>query len=271
MIDFNKITFSNNYMFNAVMTRKDLCRRCLERILNKSITDITIPDSEKWVGPDIDAKSIRLDIYCEDEGTMYNIELQNGIDSNLQKRSRYYQALMDIDMLEKGHDYSELTNSIVIFICTFDPYKMDRHIYTFENRCIQDNNLKLDDGTTKIFLNTKGKVDDVPKPLKLFLDYVDNGVVADDLTKQLDDAVVEIRSNKRWRKRIMTLEQYAKEQAELKKDEWIAEGIRQGQTEATDSINMLNAKLIEAGRMDELKASTTDKDLQNQLLKEFGF
>ena len=94
MIDFNKITFSNNYMFNAVMTRKDLCRRCLERILNKHITDVTIPDSEKWVGPDIDAKSIRLDIYCEDEGTMYNIELQNGIDSNLQKRSRYYQALM---------------------------------------------------------------------------------------------------------------------------------------------------------------------------------
>ena len=95
-------------------------------------------------------------------------------------------------------------------------------------------------------------------------------MVADDLTKQLDDAVVEIRSNKRRRKRIMTLEQYAKEQAELKKDEWIAEGIKQGQTEATDSINLLNAKLIEAGRIDELKASTTDKELQNQLLKEFG-
>ena len=92
-------------------------------------------------------------------------------------------------------------------------------------------------------------------------------MVADDLTKQLDDAVVEIRSNKRWRKRIMTLEQYAKEQAELKKDEWVAEG----RNEATDSINMLNARLIEAGRIDELKASTTDKDLQNQLLKEFGF
>ena len=64
----------------------------------------------------------------------------------------------------------------------------------------------------------------------------------------------------------MTLEQYAKEQAELKKDEWIAEG----RNKAIDSINMLNAKLIEAGRIDELKASTTDKDLQNQLLKEFG-
>ena len=64
----------------------------------------------------------------------------------------------------------------------------------------------------------------------------------------------------------MTLEQYAKEQAELKKDEWIAEG----RNKAIDSINLLNAKLIEAGRIEELKASTTDKDLQNQLLKEFG-
>lgn len=266
MIDFEKITFSNNYMFNAVMTRKELCRMCLERILNKSITDISIPDSEKWIGPDIDAKSIRLDIYCEDEGAMYNIELQNGINSNIPKRSRYYQALMDIDMLEKGHDYQELTNSIVIFICTFDPYELDRHIYTFENRCVQEEKLRLNDGTMKIFLNTKGTVDDVPRPLRLFLDYINNGEVTDDFTKQIDDAVVEIRSNKRWRKRIMTLEEYAKEQAELKKDEWL----EQGQAMATDRINMLNSMLIEAGRLDELKASTIDADLQNKLMKEFG-
>ena len=77
MIDFDKITFSNNFMFNTVMTRKDLCKKCLERILDKRITDISIPNSEKWIGPDIDAKSIRLDIYCEDENTIYNIELQN--------------------------------------------------------------------------------------------------------------------------------------------------------------------------------------------------
>ncbi|MBQ8951649.1 MAG: hypothetical protein IJ065_10950 [Eubacterium sp.] len=61
MIDFDKITFSNNYMFNTVMTRKELCRKCLERILGKNITDISIPDSEKWIGPSIAAKSIRLD------------------------------------------------------------------------------------------------------------------------------------------------------------------------------------------------------------------
>ena len=72
----------------------------------------------------------------------------------------------------------------------------------------------------------------------------------------------------------MTLEEYAKEQAELKKDEWLEEGrqqgLEQGQVVATDRINMLNSKLIEEGRLDDLKASTVDKDLQKQLLEEFG-
>ena len=269
MIDFDKITFSNNFMFNTVMTRKDLCKKCLERILDKRITDISIPNSEKWIGPDIDAKSIRLDIYCEDENTIYNIELQNGTSSNLPKRSRYYQSLMDIDKLGEGEDYLRLTNSIVIFICTFDPYKMNRHIYTFENRCIQDENLSLDDGTTKIFLNTKGTLNDVPLPLKLFLDYIDNGTVADELTKQINDAVIDIRKDKRWRKRIMTLDQYAKEQAIQAHAEGLQEGLQQGETLATDRMNLLIAKLTEAGRIEELTASAKDPELQKKLFEEF--
>ena len=64
----------------------------------------------------------------------------------------------------------------------------------------------------------------------------------------------------------MTLEQYAKEQAELKKDEWIAEGIEQG----TNRLNILIAKLTEAGRVEELAASTKDPELQKKLFEEFG-
>ena len=251
-------------MFNTVMSRKDLCRKCIERILDKKITDITIPKSEKWIAPDIDAKSIRLDVYCEEpDGTkMYNIELQNGMNCDLPRRSRYYQSLMDIDSLEKGHDYTELPQSFVIFICTFDPYEMSRHLYTFENRCIQDENLKLNDGTTKIFLNTKGTLDDIPKSLKMFLDYIDKGVVTDDYTKELEDAVVEIRADKRWRKRIMTLEQYAKEQAK--------EAAKEAAIDMKTRINKLNTYLIKAGRLEELEASFENEELQEKLLKEYN-
>ena len=67
MIDFEHMTLSNNYMFNMVMRRKRLCKITLERILGIKIADISYPDSEKTVDVDLSAKSIRLDIYCEDD------------------------------------------------------------------------------------------------------------------------------------------------------------------------------------------------------------
>ncbi|SNU09974.1 conserved hypothetical protein (putative transposase or invertase) [Lachnospiraceae bacterium] len=228
MIDINSITLKNNAMFNIVMRRPNLCKMCLERILGKNITSISYPETERTIDYDINARSIRLDIYCEDEDTVYNIELQNGIYEELPKRSRYYQDLIDIDLLEKGHEYIELKNNIVIFICTFDPFDKGRHLYTFENICIQDGSIYLDDKTSKIFLNTKGIADDIPVPLKNFLNYIDDGEISDDFTKQLDDTVIAVRQDKKWRKKIMTVEQLIKDEAKLARKEGIEEGFKQG-------------------------------------------
>ena len=38
----------------------------------------------------------------------------------LPKRSRYYQSVMDSEILKKGVHYSRLNDSYIIFICTFD-------------------------------------------------------------------------------------------------------------------------------------------------------
>ena len=39
---------------------------------------------------------------------------------NLPKRMRYYQGMIDLNILEKGENYKNLKKSFVIFICTFD-------------------------------------------------------------------------------------------------------------------------------------------------------
>ena len=49
--------------------------------------------------------------------------------------------------------------------------------------------MKLDDGTTKLFLSTEGQVDDISKPLKNFLDYVDGHAPADELMQEIDSEV----------------------------------------------------------------------------------
>lgn len=50
---------------------------------------ITVTELQKTVRPDAEAKSIRLDLYVEDdENAMYAVEMQAGDTGELSKRSR---------------------------------------------------------------------------------------------------------------------------------------------------------------------------------------
>ncbi|WP_455721536.1 Rpn family recombination-promoting nuclease/putative transposase, partial [Agathobacter sp.] len=122
------------------------------------------------------------------------------------KRMRYYQDLIDLDLIEKGQDYNELKNNIVIFVCTFDPFKLGRHYYSFENICIEDLELKLNDGTKKIILNTKGIIDDISPDLKALLDFIDGNEPEDAFTRKLSVAVEDARLSKKWRVQYMNLQ-----------------------------------------------------------------
>ena len=156
-----------------------------------------------------------MDIYVEDgKETVYNIEMQTTENRNLPKRTRYYQGMIDLNILEKGDNYKNLKRSFVIFICTFDLFGEGRHIYTFENRCIQNLDLGLGDDTTKIILNTKGTMDDVTPEMKKLLDFIDGKEPEDDFTRELDEAVQSVRKNEKWRLDYMTLQMNYQEKYE---------------------------------------------------------
>ena len=89
-------------------------------------------------------------------------------DEELLKKARYFQCNIDSDIILPGKRCTKLKKSYIIFICTFDPFSDGRHIYTFENRCLEDLSLALGDETTEIFLSTKGKKDDVDDEIKDF-------------------------------------------------------------------------------------------------------
>ena len=190
--------------------------------------------------------------------------------TGLPKRIRYYQDMMDMILLEKGEDYDALKKNIVIFICTFDPFKEDRHIYTFENRCIQDTELSLGDDTTKIILNTKGKLDDIPRPLKLFLNYIETGEVSDEYTKELDQAVREVRTNEKWREPIMTVEMMIRDAAYEAKEAGRAEGLAEGKVEglaegASKEKCATALRMLKAGMKLEAVQIATDLSMEEIL------
>ena len=165
---------------------------------------------------------------------------------NIHKRTRYYQGMIDLNILEKGENYKSLKKSFVIFICTFDLFGRGRHIYTFENRCIQDTSLSLGDDTIKIILNTKGTMDDVTPELKSLLDFIDGEEPRDEFTKELEAAVKTVRKNEKWRLDYMTLQQEYRERFQEGKVEGIKEGKIEGKIETLyEELHMTVVEIAE--------------------------
>ena len=97
------LEIKDDFLFGKVMRNPKLCIQMLERILNIEIDHIDFPDIQKTLDFDFDAKSIRLDVYAKDEkGTVFNVEMQALNKDDLRKRSRYYQAMIDLDLMEKA-------------------------------------------------------------------------------------------------------------------------------------------------------------------------
>ena len=201
-----ELTITDDFMFGAVMRDPKLCKMLLELILGVKIRKIEYPELQKTLNERYGSKSIRLDVYVADEaGTVYDVEIQATEIKCLPKRTRYYQGVIDLNILEKGEDYTKLRPAYVIFICTYDPFGQGRYVYTFENLCREDPSLTLGDGATKIILNTKGSVGEISDNLKALLRYMDGFAPGDDYTRELDRAVRDVRSDERFRREYMVL------------------------------------------------------------------
>ena len=121
---YQELTFTYDFMFGKVLVNNpEICRRLLEVLLEIKIKKIAFPERQKTIEILADGKGIRLDVYVDDEnGTIYNIEMQTKVKKELPKRSRYYQGMIDMNLIERGAKYKELKLSFVIFICLNDPF-----------------------------------------------------------------------------------------------------------------------------------------------------
>ena len=222
---FEELQIKDDFMFGAVMREPGFCKQFLERVLGVRISRINYPDYQKTIDLKADAKGIRLDIYVwDEEGNIYDIDMQASENKNIPKRTRYYQGMVDLNILKKGEDYKKLKRSFIIFVCTFDVFEEGRHIYTFENRCLQNPGLVLGDDTVKIILNTKGTMDDVTPELKRLLDYIDSSEPEDDYTRELEKEVESVKKDDKWRVSYMTLQMRYQE----KYEEGLEQGLEQG-------------------------------------------
>ena len=201
----DELTLMDDYMFAQVMRNTEYLKPLLECILGFKILNITLIEPQR-TEEGYDSKSIRLDLYVEDENhIVYNVEVQTSNKRNLQKRMRYYQSVLDVSILAPGVNYKNLKNTYVIFICNYDPFDRDRYIYTFENMCQEEPGLPFGDGTKKVVLNTDGKTGEIAEELLEVVHYLNDGSISGEYSRSLEKAVNDIKSNEERRLEYMNM------------------------------------------------------------------
>lgn len=229
---WENLGLSNDFLFGKVMRNPELCKEMLELILEVEIERLEFPEAQKSIDEEKDAKGVRLDVY-----------VKNG----------------------NGEAYWELKRSYVIFICTFDLFGKGLHRYTFENVCLEDKKIRLNDGTAKIFLNTEGTAEDVGRDLKAFLDYVGGREPESGFVKKLEEEVKRAKKNREWRREYMTLLMRDRENLERGLKQGIEQGIEQGE----ERLAVLTKRLLQDKRYDALERISEDKGYRQKLYEEY--
>ena len=197
---FEDLTFTDDFMFCKVMQNPDLCKSLIEMILSDKIGKIAYISVQHNIKTYEQAKSVRFDVLVQSEnGKFYDVEMQVSNEKNIPKRMRFYQAAIDISFLDKGNFYNDLNDSFIIFICTFDAIGKNRPIYTFENICIEDKNISLQDGTKKVIINSEAFENTEDKELKEFLEYLKTGKAKSKFTREIEVMIQTIKQNEQAR------------------------------------------------------------------------
>lgn len=202
--EFNLSDFA---LFLSVMKSREAYESTLSIIMDEKELKLKEVKVEQVVLNKCGKRAIRLDAWAVDENNrQFNTEMQNDTwGDDMRKRSRFYQGLLDSPVLKSGKKtrYKQLPSTVIIFITREDIFGKDRAMYTFTEQCEEVENLHLEDGTKKIFLNmtSKNGREDLVSLLQYMKDTrLDNPeiCVRDRRIEKIDEVVQEVKQSEEW-------------------------------------------------------------------------
>ena len=213
MIDaflFDKATAS---VKNAITISKVI----IKRATGLDVQNIVVETEKQIPGMDLNKRGVRLDVYLTEEDMkagkdilrLFDIEPNNYYEPDLPRRSRFYQSLIDSQLLPTDTPFRKLPDIFMIWILPYDPFGDDRMIYTVKNMVVENNQIVYNDGSTKLFLYTKGTKGG-SKELKDLLTYMEHTTFAnavDSDLKEIQEIVDNVKADSRERERFMTLQE----------------------------------------------------------------
>lgn len=243
-----KYGFTEDKIFGWVMENQEFCLYILQIILpDLNIKEIVEFNEQDMLGnDDRQAKDVRLDIKVIDkQGRIFDIEMQTTTSVYLGRRIRYYQSTMDgARILKAGDDYSKLPDTYIIFLCSENPSiafsrSDNKAVHVFKTIDENDLSLKLNDGSTKVIINSKG-------------DFSGESAELKELAKLMNNEEVNLNEKFIWaQERIKELNQDRRSSIvsyETTKAEWLTEGkgigMIEGKIEGKNEEHLVGVKKL---------------------------
>ncbi len=221
----------DSFLFSASTEKTQnaelIAKLIIERATGRRIGRVKVESEKYLTGIDCGEHGIRMDLYImeydgDNVACVYDIEPNKYRTSELPHRSRYYQAMTDVKLLEVGMPFQGLPEYISIWILTEDPFGQNRMLYTVKNVVEEDSEIRYNDGVTRLFLYVNGEcggTEDLKKLLR-YMKYSQEVNVADSEIVKLHEIIQNVRQNREVREHYMTWKEYT--------DCIIEEGIEEG-------------------------------------------
>lgn len=231
----------DRFLFAEATEDPEILELMLEIILGKDIVLQEKPQAEKEIRKNLWSKKVRLDVLSKDQAEeIYNAEAQKINTGSLPKRSRYYNSIIDSKLLDVGEtDYNKLNNVTVILVAPFDLFGEGLYKYTFRMKCEEKPAITLNDGATRIFLNTRGvNGEGVSEELIELLHFIERtdaetaSLSSSSKVHRIHEKIEAIKKNEEVGVRFMN----AWEEQCYNKEEGRREGRIEGQKESTSRI-----------------------------------
>ena len=256
------LTLMDDLFMQVVLEEQACTEYILQTILDKTSLKLMEQRLQKRL-PNLHGRALVLDCLCTDEkGLLYNIEVQNSSAGAIPKRARYHAALMDTHTLKKGEKFSKLPESYVIFITDKDVLGEGEQLYQIERVIRKSGNL-FKDGSHILYFNTARQDDNaLGKLAKDFKEANPKEIQSEVLSHRVASLKEGNLDREGEKKMNDLLEKYRKKAVE--------EGMEKGFEQGKNHLALLVGRLLEAGRMDDLKRVSYDEAYREKLLKEFG-
>ena len=254
-----RYTMMDNAFMNAVFQNNLPAVQCLvSAIITDRKLEIVSFDVQMVI-QNIYGHSTIMDIRAIDQdGVLYNIEIQHDPRGAHPLRLRYYSSLLDVHALERSEEYMNLPEKYVIFITDGDRYNEGKEIYHFTMQSEGDDSpIHCGDKQHYIIIDVNGNSD------------TDLGRVLHDLREP--DPAKMYNEEFATRAKHLKLSQEGRKVMTTVTDELIQEGIEQGIEQGIERGTTIERKKSIRAVLAILKnLSVPKKDAVKNLTEQFG-